>query len=109
MIAIVKNNLNTITDLCKKYHVRSLYLFGSAARVSDFTDKSDIDFLVSFESLPTITNEDIFYKVENYDHLQRNLELAINRKIDLLQETNIKNKYLKYFINKEKKLLYGIS
>ena len=109
MIALVKNNINTITDLCKKHHVTSLYVFGSAARENDFSDKSDIDLLVNFKSLPITTNEEIFYKVENYDQLQKNLELVLNRKIDLLQEAAIKNRFLKYFINKEKKLLYGIS
>ncbi len=109
MVAIVKNNINTITDLCKKHHVNTLYIFGSAARENDFSDQSDIDLLVNFESLPITTNEDIFYNVENYDQLHKKLALALNRKIDLLQEGGLKNKFLKYFINKEKKLLYGIS
>ncbi len=109
MVAIVKDNIGTIQDVCKKYHVQSLYLFGSAARTNDFTDKSDIDLLVTFESLPTNTIEEIFYKVENFENLQTNLESIVKRKIDLIQEINIKNKFLKYFIHKEKKLLYGIS
>ena len=109
MTAIVKNNLEAIKYLCKKYHVNSLYLFGSAAREKDFTQNSDIDLLVTFKSLPSNTNEDIIYKVDNYDKLHKSLEETIKRKIDLVQEGSVKNKFLKYFINKEKKLLYGLS
>ncbi len=109
MHPLIENKKKLITQLCKKYHVKQLYVFGSAARGIDFTDKSDIDFLVIFESLPATTNEDIFYKVENYEQLQKNLESITRRKVDLFQESNIKNRFLKYFINKEKKLLYGIS
>lgn len=109
MHPLIENNKHLISELCKKYHVSSLYVFGSAARVKDFTDKSDIDLLVTFEYLPTNTNEEVYYKVENYERLQEKLEEITNRKVDLIQEANIRNKFLKYFINKEKKLLYGIS
>lgn len=109
MVDIIKNNLKQISNLCRQHHVESLYLFGSAQRVNDFTDTSDIDLLVNFKSLPLNTKEEVFYKVENQEQLHENLESLVKRKIDLVREENIKNKFLKYFINKEKKLLYGIS
>ncbi|MEJ7675330.1 MAG: nucleotidyltransferase domain-containing protein [Chitinophagaceae bacterium] len=109
MHEIIENNKFLISEVCKKHHVKSLHVFGSARRATDFTDTSDVDLLVTFESLPTVTNDEIFYKVENCDQLHKNLELVLKRKIDLLQEASIKNKFLKYFINKEKKLLYGLS
>ena len=107
MVEAVENNLDSIIDACKTHHVRSLYLFGSAARGSDFTEKSDIDFLVDY-SLPTNSNGEIFFKVENGEKLQEKLETITKRKVDLIQEQNIKNKYLRYFINKDKKLIYGV-
>jgi predicted nucleotidyltransferase len=109
MVELVKNNLEEIADACKKHHVKALYIFGSAARVDDFTDKSDVDFLVNFDDLPETTDEEVFYQVENYDHLQEKLEKILSRKVDLIQEQNIRNKYLRYFINKDKKLVYGLS
>ena len=36
-----------IVDLCRKYKIRELSLFGSRVR-GDYTDKSDFDFLVDF-------------------------------------------------------------
>ena len=109
MIEIVKYNLNAIADACKKHHVKELFLFGSAARPQDFTDKSDVDILVNFKNLPLETNEQVFYVVENRDKLQENLKKIFNREVDLIEGKNISNKYLKYFINKDKKLLYEVS
>ena len=108
MVDVVKNNLDKIIDACKKHHVQSLYLFGSAARGDDFTQYSDIDFLIDYK-LPVTTNTEIFYKVENDEKLLNELEAIVERKVDLIQKQHIKNKYLRYFINKDKKLIYGLS
>ncbi|HVX25503.1 MAG TPA: nucleotidyltransferase domain-containing protein [Parafilimonas sp.] len=109
MIELIQNNINAIADACKKHHVKKLFVFGSAARNNDFTSKSDIDVLVNFETLPLETNEQVFYVVENRDKLQEQLKNIFNREIDLIEEEKISNKYLRYFINKEKKLLYEVS
>ncbi len=109
MIDIIKNNINVIKDVCNKHHVKELFVFGSAARNNDFTSESDIDVLVNFEALPLETNEQVFYVVENRDKLQEQLKKIFNREVDLIEEKNISNKYLRYFINKEKKLLYEVS
>ena len=109
MTNLIKNNIDKIADACEKYNVKSLYLFGSAARGNDFTEKSDIDLLVNFKELPVVSDEDVFRKVTNYESLFSTLESILNRKIDLVQEGNIRNRFLRYFINKEKKLLYGLS
>jgi len=48
----MKLEYKKITDLkklCTRHKVKKLYLFGSALN-SNFSDKSDIDFLVSFKS-----------------------------------------------------------
>ena len=37
-----------LADLCKKYHIRKLSIFGSVLR-DDFNTNSDIDILVEFE------------------------------------------------------------
>ncbi len=40
MIPIVKENIDAIINVCKTHHLKSLYLFGSAALENDFTKKS---------------------------------------------------------------------
>jgi len=109
MIDLIQNNINAIADACRQHHVKELFLFGSAARRGDFTESSDIDILVNFENLPLDTNEQIFYIVENRDKFQERLKEIFKRNIDLLEESKISNKYLRYFINKDKKLLYEVS
>lgn len=44
----IDKNIKRVETLCRKHNVEKLYLFGSATN-ENFTDKSDIDFLVSFE------------------------------------------------------------
>lgn len=109
MIDIIKHNIDVIKDVCSKHYVKKLFVFGSAARGNDFTSDSDIDVLVNFEALPLETNEQVFFVVENRDKLQEQLKKNFNREVDLIEEKNISNKYLRYFINKEKKLLYEVS
>ena len=73
MIDTIKNSINAVEEVCKKHHVRQLFVFGSAARVEDFNDRSDVDILVNFESLAMDTNEQVFYFVENKERLEEQL------------------------------------
>jgi hypothetical protein len=43
-----------IAEICLRFHVRRLDLFGSAARETDFTEQSDIDWRVAREDLPPL-------------------------------------------------------
>ena len=44
---IIEKYINTINELCKKYKVKRLFVFGSIL-TDRFTPESDIDFLVDF-------------------------------------------------------------
>jgi len=108
MVELIKQNLSRIQQACVEHNVALLQLFGSAARGDDFTEKSDVDFLVSFQPMQaSITDETILEKVENFELLHEKLMTITNRKVDLIEEKSITNKYLRYFINEDKKLLYA--
>lgn len=93
-----RNQLDTV---CSKYSVAELYLFGSAVD-GDFSDTSDIDFLVSFTSdLPLLDYAD------NYFDLIDELSTLFQRDIDLLTVSSLKNPYLITSINANKQLLYA--
>ena len=110
MIGIIERNITEIRDACCQHNVASLQLFGSAARESDFTNKSDLGFLVSFCPFSEgDSNDNCIKKVKTFDSLHEKLESITQRKVDLVEERAIKNKYLRYFINKDKVLLYGSS
>ncbi len=49
MIADISLHREDLRDLCRRFHVRRLEVFGSAARGDDFDPaRSDLDFLVEF-------------------------------------------------------------
>jgi predicted nucleotidyltransferase len=89
-----------IARLCKTYHVKTLYAFGSVL-TTRFTDASDIDLIVDFENVSLDDYGD------NYFDFKFSLEDTLHRKIDLLEEQSIKNPYFLQHVNQQKELLYG--
>lgn len=102
MIPIVRNNLDRIIEACKKMDVKSLYLIGSGARETDFKPESDLDFVFQFRK------DDIRTQYPSFDYfdLMFALEEITGKKVDLIAEEKIINKYFLERINKEKIKLY---
>jgi predicted nucleotidyltransferase len=100
MNKLVEINIDKIKQLCNNYKVNKLYLFGSALR-SDFNDTSDIDLLLSFW-------DDISIKeyTDNYFELHYKLEEILGRKIDLITERSLSNKFFIDEVNNSKQLIY---
>lgn len=99
MIALVENRLADLRRLCAERNIRSLHLFGSAA-VGDFTDQSDLDFLVEFK--PEAYESTWFY-IDVLLELQK----MFDRNIDLLDTETVDNPFLAKAVNKTKVLLYN--
>lgn len=89
-----------INDLCKKYKVQSLHVFGSAVK-GGLRPDSDIDFVVD------IPEEDPHEYGERYFGLLFALEDLLKRPIDLLEKRALRNKYFIQELNAHKRLLYG--
>jgi len=89
-----------IKRLCTTYKVKTLYIFGSVLS-EKFTEKSDIDFIVDFESI------DLKNYADNYFNLKFSLEDVFNRTIDLIEAKAIKNPYFKQSLESQRKLIYG--
>jgi len=49
---IIEANLAALRALCRRFHVRRLDLFGSAATGRFDPARSDLDFLIEFEPMP---------------------------------------------------------
>lgn len=90
MVAEVKNNLDKIIDACKQMQVKSFYLVGSGARETDFTPDSDLDFLYTTLSP---AEADAKGGLDFFDFLWK-LEEITGKKVDLIAEERIRNKYL---------------
>lgn len=91
---------NKIIKLCKKHKVKHLFAFGSVL-TNNFTAKSDIDLLVDINA-----NAPLKY-AEHYFDLKFELENLLKRKIDLLEEKALNNKYFIKNIENSKKMIYG--
>ncbi|PIY71859.1 hypothetical protein COY87_03950 [Candidatus Roizmanbacteria bacterium CG_4_10_14_0_8_um_filter_33_9] len=85
---------NTIVSILQKYHIKKAAFFGSYAR-GDFDEKSDIDILFQ-------PPDDMGIGVVS---LKRDLESALEKKVDLVSYNGI-SKYLKeYILGNQKPLL----
>lgn len=89
MIEVVTKNIKHIAALCHEMQIKSLYLFGSGAREGDFNETSDLDFVYRF------VKDEAGYPLAGYDYfdLLFKLEEITGRKVDLVAEEKIRNKY----------------
>ena len=89
-----------IEELCARFGVESLYLFGSAVRDA-LTDESDLDFLVEFDN-PVVKGY-----FDRYFGLLEGLEALFGRSVDLVVESTIRNPYFRQSVEQSKVLLYA--
>jgi uncharacterized protein len=89
-----------LADLCKRWRIRELSVFGSVARGSRRMD-SDVDLLVTFDpDAPWSTLEIL--------DLREELASLFGRPVDLLEEKAIRNPYRKASILRDKSVLYAV-
>jgi len=90
-----------ITNICQRFHIKRLEVFGSAARATDFNpDKSDVDFLVEFSS-------DAGNGFRNFFNAKTALENELGRCVDLIEVGSIQNPFVLATINAGKEPLYA--
>lgn len=75
--------MEALAELCRRYHMRELALFGSVLR-DDFADDSDIDILVEYEPGARVTLFDHF-------DLQRAIEALLGRPVDLVPKDGLRS------------------
>lgn len=78
--------------------IRRAYLFGSYAR-GEATPESDVDLRLELDETDSMSLYDLA-------HLQKTLEQALDRPVDLVTARTIKNQKLANAIEKDKVLLY---
>jgi len=99
-VKLIEINIARIIELCKRYRVKTLYVFGSIL-TTRFSDSSDVDMEVDFNEMP------LEEYVENYLDLKEALEKLFGRDVDLLESKAIQNPILRNNINNSRKLVYG--
>lgn len=101
MITLVSDKSDQVAELCRKFNVLRLDIFGSAVTGDFSLEKSDLDFLVEFGPLPSGT------RASTYFGLLRALENLFDRSVDLVMTTAIENPYFLRQVKKTKEVVYG--
>jgi len=103
VIEVVEKHLAALSELCRRYGVERLYLFGSA--VSDrLQPASDLDFVVEMAD----RQPNAAY-ARRYLDFADELERLFARRVDLVTEQGIRNPYLRREIHATRQLVYGQS
>ena len=101
MVDLIESKRHELAELCRRYRVRSLYLFGSAARDDFDAGRSDVDLLVEFEALAPGGYADAYFG------LRESLEDLFGREVDLVALSAVRNPYMKADIERTRTLLYA--
>ena len=100
MQRLLVDNMDMIKALCMTHNVKNLFAFGSVC-TDKFNDKSDIDLLVSFNTMDYGDYADAYFE------LAENFEKLFKRPVDLVTDKSLKNPYFIKSVNQTKILLYG--
>ena len=100
MIDLLEQNRQVIATLCRKYGVRKLDVFGSAARGDFDPAESDVDLFFEFDANPTAVADRFFGLAED-------LECLLGRKVDLVSIQDVRNPYFLQVANQHRVTLYA--
>lgn len=89
-----------IEELCQRFHVRRLSIFGSAVTSAFDPETSDVDFLVEFDDGAT----DLFGA---YFDLKEALETLLGRPVDLVTPKSLENPYFAKSVERTRRDLYA--
>ena len=96
----INDNILKIQDLCTKYRVKNLFVFGSVL-TPRFNAESDIDMLVYFQDVPLEEYAD------NYFNLRFQLSELLGRDVDLIEEKGIRNPIFRHNVYNSRVKIYG--
>ena len=100
MDEIVADRQAELEMLCARHRARRLALFGSAVSGAFDPDRSDLDFVVEFESMSPREHADAFFG------LLEDLERLLARRIDLVEYGPIRNPYFQRELQETQVVLY---
>jgi len=97
----VQQELSALRELCTRYGVRRLELFGSAATGGFDSGRSDLDFLVEFLPLKSGQYADAYWG------LKEELEALFARDVDLVMDSAVVNPYFREELDRTRTALYA--
>ena len=101
MTHVLEGHRQELVNLCRRYRVRRLDVFGSAAR-GDFNEQSsDVDLLVEFDDMPHADRADA------YLGFLTAVEALLQRQVDLVEVGAVRNPYVRRGIEESRELVYA--
>ena len=87
MHSFIEERLPQLRELCRRYHVARLDVFGSAASERFDTTRSDLDFVVEYLPVTAAMTMDAYFG------FKEGLEQLFGREVDLVERTAVRNPY----------------
>lgn len=102
MIPLIADNRAAIEELCRRYNVTRLEVFGSASEGDFDPARSDVDFLIEFPP-----GQDLGPWLSHYFEFKHELEQLLGRSVDLVMPKAMKNPYFIQEVNRTRRVLYA--
>ena len=104
MHPLIENNREAIRELCRRYGVARLEVFGSACTPDFDPERSDIDFLVEYPE-----GYDFGPWLSRLQDLEAALAELLGRKVDLVMTSALRNKWFRREAEKTRRVIYDAS
>jgi len=100
MIREIELHRAALIELCRRYRVRQLHLFGSAATSAFVPATSDLDFVADFDGTQAADYAD------RYLDFAESLERLFNRPVDVITKRAIRNPYFRSEVERTAQVIY---
>lgn len=101
-MTILKDYREPLDAMCRRFHVRRLEVFGSAAQ-QDLETCPDVDLLVEFDEAAAPRLFDTYFE------LKRSLETLFRKPVDLVEPAGLENPFFIRQVNASRRTLYVAS
>jgi hypothetical protein len=101
MHPIIEERLPQLRELCRRYHVARLDVFGSAASEQFDAALSDLDFVVEYLPVPAAMTMDAYFGFKEA------LEHLFGRDVDLVERAAVRNPYFQEELDETKVPVYA--
>jgi predicted nucleotidyltransferase len=104
MIAPIEQNQQALAELCRRFGVRKLEVFGSAATGDFNPSRSDLDFIVEFPP-----EYDFGPWLSRLSQFEQSLAQLFGRRVDLITPSALRNPWFRREAEKGRVTLYHAS
>ncbi len=104
MLAIVEEQRAAIAEICRRFGVRKLELFGSAATGDLNPSRSDLDFIVEFPP-----GYDFGPWLSRLSQFEQSLTKLFGRRVDLISPSALNNRWFRREADKGRVTVYHAS